>query len=106
MYLNQLQFFHFRSSVDIQKNGLSQTNARFQQMKFLILMLQISYFFDIQLLMQHINPGQTQLIQTIYLLCDGMLIFLTLTIYLSWVSHYNFHFENAFSKRFGLVKSQ
>ncbi len=99
MYTNQLQFFQLRSHLDIQKNGLSKLDPNFQQMKFLILMLQISYFLNIQLLVLRISPGQTQLIKTIYLLCGGMLIFLTLTIYFIWISKCDFQFENNFSKK-------
>lgn len=90
MYTNPLHFFPLRSTVDIQKNGLSESDPLFQHMRFLILMLQISYFFNIKWLVLDICPRQTQLIKTIYLLCGGMLIFLTVTIYLNWVTN-NFH---------------
>ena len=101
MYKNQLPFFQFRSNIDIQKNSLAVTDPHFQHMKFLILMLQISYFFNIQQLTLHVYAGQTQVIKNIYLLCGGMLIFLTVTIYLVWTTDHNFYFENTFSKKRG-----
>ncbi|MBV8802312.1 MAG: hypothetical protein JO131_04990 [Gammaproteobacteria bacterium] len=88
MFTHQLHFFHLRSNLDIQKNKLSEHDPSFQHMKFLILMLQISYFFDIQLFLLRIHPGQTRVVRTVFLLCGGMLIFLTLTIYLFWAAQY------------------
>jgi hypothetical protein len=87
---SQLPFFHCRTSIEIEKNALCKKDPHYQRMTFLILMLQITLFFNIYLFVLNIVPGQTQLIKTIYLLCNGMLIFLTMTIHLMWMSQHEY----------------
>jgi hypothetical protein len=88
MTTNQTQFFHSHSSTDIRKNMFSEKDLSYDNLKFLIILLQIMYLFNIQWITSSVHPNQGQVIKELTILCGGMLIFVTVTIYLVWVQRY------------------
>jgi hypothetical protein len=83
---NQSQFFYSHSSIDIQKKTLFEKETRLQYLKFLILIMQIIYLFNIQWAISSSSVNQPQIIRNICFICEGILVFITITIYLIWVT--------------------
>lgn len=63
---------------------LSENDPSFQNLKFLILIMQIIYLFNLQWVVASLGPNQTQFIKELTVLCGGMLTFVTVTIKFVW----------------------
>jgi hypothetical protein len=81
---NQWQFFYSHSTIDTPKKTVLDKSG-LQRLQFLILLMQIIYFFSIQWIISNLHPNQTQIIKNISVICNGILILLTFTIYLIYM---------------------
>ena len=82
---NQSYFFYPHITTDVRKNPLSEDDPSFKNLKFLILIMQIIHLFNMQWIISSLGPNQTHLIKDMYVICGGMLIFVTITIKFIWI---------------------
>jgi len=66
---------------------LTEKDPSFKNIKFLIIIMQILYLFNILTLLSHADHNQPYVIKTLTILCGGMLIFITVTLMLIWINN-------------------
>jgi hypothetical protein len=95
MMAYQSRFFYPYVSTEVHKNMLSESDPSFERLKFLILIMQILYLFNIQWVAASLGSHQSELIKELYVICGGMMIFVTITIKFLWVMKNKTSLENS-----------